>query len=256
MSRMMPREVVAGALLICLALLSGCSTVAVSGPDSLPPMRQYQEVVKLPPGQKPLLAVSDPIQGFNRGAYRFNYYFDKYLFLPVVNGYRFVMPDYAEKRVSNFYDNFYEIRTFTNSLLQLKFKKTGITTARFVVNSTVGIAGLWDPATSWGLRRQDEDFGQTLGHYGVGNGPYIMLPIAGPSNVRDTTGLIVDSAALNAIDPLNFDHNEEYEVPFNVLYAVDKRKRIPFRYYGTGSPFEYELVRMLNTEYREFLVKD
>lgn len=256
MSRMMPREVVAGALLICLALLSGCSTVAVSGPDSLPPLRQYQEVVKLPSGQKPLLAVSDPIQGFNRGAYRFNYYFDKYLFLPVVRGYRFVMPDYAEKRISNFYDNIYEIRTVTNSLLQLKWKKTGITTTRFVVNSTVGIAGLWDPATSWGLRRQDEDFGQTLGHYGVGNGPYIMLPVAGPSNVRDTTGLVVDSVAMNAIDPLNFDHNEEYEAPFNLLYAVDKRKRIPFRYYGTGSPFEYELVRMLNTEYREFLVKD
>jgi hypothetical protein len=97
--------------------------------------------------------------------------------------------------------------------------------------STVGIAGLWDPATSWGLRRQDEDFGQTL-------------------------GLVVDSVAMSAIDPLNFDHSEEYEVPFNVLYAVDKRKRIPFRYYGTGSPFEYEMVRMLNTKFREFQVKD
>ncbi|HEY7745495.1 MAG TPA: VacJ family lipoprotein [Desulfuromonadales bacterium] len=256
MSRTMTRWTIAGMLLILFALLSGCSTLPVSAPDSQPPLRRYEDLVKLPPGQQPMLAVSDPIQGFNRGAYRFNYYFDKYLFLPVVNGYRFIMPDYAEKRVSNFYDNIYEIETFTNSLLQLKFKKTGITTTRFVVNSTVGIAGLWDPATSMGLHRQEEDFGQTLGHYGVGNGPYIMLPVAGPSNVRDTTGLVVDSVVMNAIDPLNFDHNEEYEVPFNVLYAVDKRKRIPFRYYGTGSPFEYELVRMLNTQYRAFMVED
>jgi len=61
---------------------------------------------------------------------------------------------------------------------------------------------------------------------------------------------------MNAIDPLNFDHNEEYEVPYNILYAVDKRKRIPFRYYGTGSPFEYEMVRLLNTKFREFQVED
>ena len=256
MSRTMTRWTIAGLLLILFALLSGCSTLPVMAPDSQPPMRRYEDLVKLPAGQKPLLAVSDPIQGFNRGAYRFNYYFDKFLFMPVVNGYRFVMPDYAEKRVSNFYDNIYEIETFTNSLLQLKLKKTGITTARFVVNSTVGIAGLWDPATRMGLHRQEEDFGQTLRHYGVGNGPYVVLPVAGPSNVRDTTGMVVDSVAMNAIDPLNFDHNEEYEVPYNILYAVDKRKRIPFRYYGTGSPFEYEMVRLLNTKFREFQVED
>jgi phospholipid-binding lipoprotein MlaA len=213
-------------------------------------------VVKIPAGQPPMLLMNDPIEGFNRGTYRFNYYFDKYLFLPVVKGYAFIMPDYAEQRVSNFYDNIFELTNVTNSLLQLKWKKTGITTARFVVNSTVGIAGLWDPATGWGLRRQEEDFGQTLGHYGMGTGAYVVLPVAGPSNVRDTAGLVVDSVAFNVIDPLNFDHNEPYEVPFNVLYAVDKRKRIPFRYHGTGSPFEYELVRMLNTQFRQFEVED
>jgi phospholipid-binding lipoprotein MlaA len=228
----------------------------VTGPDSQLPLRRYEEVVKIPAGQPPMLLMNDPIEGLNRGTYRFNYYFDKYLFLPVVNGYRFVMPDYAEQRVSNFYDNIYEIETFTNSLLQFKLKKTGITAARFVVNSTVGIAGLWDPATGWGLLRQEEDFGQTLGHYGVGTGAYVVLPVAGPSNLRDTAGLVVDAVAFNAIDPLNFDHNDPYEVPFNVLYAVDKRKRIPFRYHGTGSPFEYELVRMLNTQFRQFEVEN
>jgi phospholipid-binding lipoprotein MlaA len=250
------RTLLAVLLLAALSLLAGCSTVPVTGPDSQAPLRRYDEVVKIPAGQPPMLLMNDPIEGFNRGAYRFNYYFDKYLFLPVVNGYAFIMPDYAEQRVSNFYGNIFELTNVTNSLLQLKWKKTGITTARFVVNSTVGIAGLWDPATGWGLRRQEEDFGQTLGHYGMGTGAYVVLPVAGPSNVRDTAGLVVDSVAFNVIDPLNFDHNEPYEVPFNVLYAVDKRKRIPFRYHGTGSPFEYELVRMLNTQFRQFEVED
>jgi len=255
MSRM-KRPLLAALLLATLLLLAGCSTVPVTGPDSQAPFRRYEEVVKIPAGQPPMLLMNDPIEGFNRGTYRFNYYFDKYLFLPVVKGYAFIMPDYAEQRVSNFYDNIYEIKTFTNSLLQFKLRKTGITSARFVVNSTVGIAGLWDPATGWGLLRQEEDFGQTLGHYGMGAGAYVVLPVAGPSNIRDTAGLVVDSLAFNAIDPLNFDHNEPYEVPFHTLFAVDKRKRIPFRYHGTGSPFEYELVRMMNTQFRQFEVED
>jgi phospholipid-binding lipoprotein MlaA len=219
-------------------------------------LRRFEEVVKIPPGQPPMLLVNDPLEGFNRGAYRFNHYFDQYLFLPVVKGYAFIMPDYAERRVSNFFDNIFEITNFTNSLLQQKWKKAGITTARFVVNSTVGIAGLWDPASGWGLYRQQEDFGQTLGHYGVGTGAYVVLPVVGPSNLRDTTGLVVDTVAFTVIDPLNFDHNEAWEIPFNTGYIVDKRKRIPFRYHGTGSPFEYELVRMLNTQFRAFQVDD
>ena len=155
------------------------------------------------------------------------------------------MPDYGEERVSRFFDNIYEIGNFTNSLLQLKWRKAGTTTARFVINSTVGVAGLWDPATGWGLHRQNEDFGQTLGHYGVGSGAYVVLPVFGPSSARDTGGLVVDAAAFSAIDPLNFEHNEEWAAPFYALGGIDKRKRIPFRYYGAGSPFEYELVRML-----------
>jgi phospholipid-binding lipoprotein MlaA len=170
----------------------------------------------------------------------------------------------ATEQFGNFCGNFRnrrdpvlrQITNFTNSLLQQKWKKAGITTARFVVNSTVGIAGLWDPASGWGLYRQQEDFGQTLGHYGVGTGAYVVLPVVGPSNLRDTTGLVVDTVAFTVIDPLNFDHNEAWEIPFNTGYIVDKRKRIPFRYHGTGSPFEYELVRMLNTQFRAFQVDD
>ena len=242
------------ATLIGILLLSACSTVPKPTADTEPPLRTYEDVV----GADKTLDVSDPLEGFNRGVYRFNYYFDKFLFLPIVNTYEFIMPDYAEKRVSNFVDNVYEFNNFTNNLLQLKFKQTGITLARFVINTTVGIAGLWDPATGMKLRRQPEDFGQTLGHYGVGNGPYIVLPIVGPSNLRDTTGLVVDTVAFSlAVSEVESEWMKDNDVSliFSGVAAVDKRHRQPFRYYATGSPFEYELVRTLYTSGREIAIE-
>jgi len=198
--------------------------------------------------------IYDPLEGMNRRIYTFNYYFDKYLFLPVVGAYEFIMPDYVEDRVSNFVDNIYEFDNFTNNLLQLKLKQTGITLARFVTNTTVGIAGLWDPATNLGMARQPEDFGQTLGHYGVGNGPYIVLPILGPSNLRDTTGTVVDTVAFTAaVKSLESDWMEDNDVRliFSGVAAVDKRHRQSFRYYQSGSPFEYGMIRMLYSSKRE-----
>ena len=236
-------------LLLSVFFLSGCSTLPKPGPDTEPAIRQQTDLV--PAGTVLDVEVYDPIEGFNRGAYRFNYYFDKFLFLPIVSVYKFIMPDYAEDRVSSFVDNVYEFNNFTNNLLQLKLKKTGITLSRFVINTTVGVAGLWDPATHWGLRRQTEDFGQTLGHYGVGHGPYIVLPIFGPSNLRDTTGLVTDTVAFSLAGPPAWVDDDATTNVFTAVSAVDKRKRIPFRYYGSGSPFEYEQIRMLYTKKRE-----
>lgn len=236
-------------LFVSIAFLSGCSTLPITGPDTEPALRQRADLI--PEETKQDVEVYDPIEGFNRGTYRFNYYFDKYFFLPVVSGYQYIMPDYAEDRVSNFVDNVLEFNNFTNNLLQLKLKKTGITLSRFVINTTIGIAGLWDPATGWGLRRQTEDFGQTLGHYGVGNGPYIVLPIFGPSNLRDTTGLVTDTVVFTVAGPPAWVDDDDVSLAFTVVSAIDKRKRIPFRYYGSGSPFEYEQIRMLYTKKRE-----
>jgi phospholipid-binding lipoprotein MlaA len=236
-------------LFMSVVFQSGCSTAPKPGPDTEPALRQKADLI--PEGTKLELEVYDPMEGFNRGSYRFNYYFDKYFFLPIVRGYQFVMPDYAEDRVSNFVDNVFEFNNFTNNLLQLKFKRTGITLSRFIINTTVGVAGLWDPSTRWGLRRQSEDFGQTLGHYGVGHGPYIVLPLFGPSNLRDTTGLITDTVAFAVAGPPAWIDDDGTTMAFTAVSAVDKRKRMPFRYYGSGSPFEYEQIRMLYTKKRE-----
>ena len=140
----------------------------------------------------------------------------------------------------------------------------GKTTRRIVINTTIGIGGLFDPATAYfGIHRQDEDFGQTLGFYGVGHGPYLVLPVFGPSNLRDTTGLVVDSVVYSVminelVDQADMQTGEEDKLKWGltVLSAIDTRHRTPFRYYGTGSPFEYDLVRMLYTKQREFLIAE
>ena len=230
--------------------VAGCSTLPETTGPVEPPLRRYEDLVK--PGQPNMLEVKDSVEGFNRGSYRFNYYFDEYLYRPVVRGYEIIMPDYLEDRVSDAIDNLNEITNLTNNLFQFKLKAAGVTVSRFVINSTVGIAGLWDPATSFGLKRQTDDFGLTLGHYGAGDGSYLMLPVLGASNVRDTTGLVADLATFNYIGPVAWVNDSTATWAYSGVYAVDRRHRTPFRYRQTGSPFEYELIRTLYTMKRDF----
>lgn len=238
---------------ITLSLLTAFfATGCASKPDTAdltPPLHKVEDLVK--DSTEYAVDVYDPLEGMNRRIYTFNYYFDKFIYLPVVNTYEFITPDYVENRVSNFVDNILEFNNLTNNILQLKFRATSITLARFLVNTTIGVGGLWDPATGMGMRRQTEDFGQTLGHYGVGNGPYIVLPLFGPSNLRDTTGLVADTAAFGYAGPPAWVNDEDVTLIYNVVAAVDKRHRQSFRYYSTGSPFEYEMIRMLYSSKRE-----
>lgn len=199
----------------------------------------------------------DPWEGFNRQMYVFNYYFDKYVFLPVVSAYTFITPNYVEDRITNFFKNLGELKNFTNNLFQLKAKGTFTTLGRFVVNTTIGIAGLWDPATNFGMERHPEDFGQTLGHYGAGPGPYLVLPIFGPSTLRDTTGLVVDTAIKTAVYNEVLDNaskDDEIKLALTLLEGIDTRHRTAFRYYQSGSPFEYDLIRLLYLEQRKIVI--
>jgi phospholipid-binding lipoprotein MlaA len=248
------RRVPAITLLAAVVLVCGCSTLPKTGPETVPPLRKYEDVVPTPGPHA--LETPDPLEGFNRGVYRFNYYFDEYLFLPVVRVYEFILPDYVEDRISNAVDNIGEFGNFTNNLLQLKFKDAGITLTRFVVNSTVGIAGLWDPATTLGLQRQPEDFGQTLGRHGVGSGAYLVLPVFGPSSARDAVGMAADAAAFTLVGPSAWVNEFAISTAYSGTAAVDRRHRIPLRYQESGSPFEYELLRMIYPIRRELEVAD
>ena len=248
-------------IIMLIILLASCSTLPETGPETEPPKRQFEDLVK--EKKEYPIQVYDPMEGFNRRVSRFNYYFDKYLFLPLVKGYSFITPDFLEDRITNFFKNLREITNLTNSILQFKGTSMAKTTGRIVINTTIGIGGLFDPATHFGIRRVDEDFGQTLGFYGIGHGPYLVLPILGPSNLRDTTGLVVDTVVYSVminelIDQADMQTGEEDKLKWGltVLSAIDTRHRTPFRYYGTGSPFEYDLVRMLYTKQREFLIAE
>jgi phospholipid-binding lipoprotein MlaA len=238
---------------ICVtAGLAGCATTKANLAPEVPAMHSVSEI------EDETLSVvhDDPWVGFNKSMYKFNYNFDKYFFIPVVNTYEFLLPTFAQTGVSNFFNNIAEVRTLYNSLLQAKGKKAATTTGRLLTNTTIGIGGLFDPATKFGMARQNEDFGQTLGVWGVPEGPYFVMPVLGPGTVRSATGFAVDSTAhymiKSAIDPHeNLGIPNEVLTGITVLKAIDNRHQQPFRYWDSGYPFEYELVHFLFQQKRK-----
>jgi len=139
-------------------------------------------------------AKSDPWASLNRPIFRFNDALDRYALEPVAKGYDYVLPDLVQGWVTNFFANLWFPVTFTNCVLQAKPHEATQSLARFMLNTTVGLGGFGDPATKLKVPSPSEDFGQTLGYWGVGPGPYLVLPLFGPSDIRDTVGRVVDSA--------------------------------------------------------------
>jgi phospholipid-binding lipoprotein MlaA len=231
--------------------LPGCATFSTSTQDEVPARHSISEF-----RDQRFAEVTDPWEGFNRSMYKFNFYFDKYLFLPVVNGYEFVTPVFVQDRISNIYNNLGEVKNLTNSMFQLKGTESVTTLGRFVTNSTVGLGGLFDPATSFGMERHEQDFGKTLGYWGTGSGPYLVLPIFGPSSLRDTGGLAVDTGIYyglyTAIDPFGSTGNSfAIGAGISTLEAIDARHQQSFRYHESGYPFEYYMVRFFYHQKRE-----
>ncbi len=134
----------------------------------------------------------DPWEGLNRKTYAFNDALDTVVMKPVAQGYVRVVPAFAREGVNNFFGNLEDIGTGLNNLLQGKPKEGASDLGRVVVNSVFGVFGLWDIATPLGLEKHYEDFGQTLGAWGMGSGPYLVLPLLGPSSARDGPARIVD----------------------------------------------------------------
>lgn len=138
--------------------------------------------------------ISDPFEGWNRGVFWFNDKLDRYLLEPVADGYDYVMPDPAQRGVTNFFDNLLYPRYLVSDIVQFKFSQALEHTGRFLINSTVGIFGFIDVAKHVGLERHQEDIGLALGYHGVSPGPYLVFPFFGPSNMRDGVGLMFDMA--------------------------------------------------------------
>lgn len=134
----------------------------------------------------------DPWEAFNRKSYAFNDTFDRAILKPVAQGYEKVTPAFAREGVNDFFSNLEDVGTALNNLLQGKLREGASDAGRVVVNSVLGVFGLWDVATPLGLEKHEEDFGQTLGWWGVPSGPYLVIPFLGPSSARDAPAKVAD----------------------------------------------------------------
>ncbi len=188
-------------LLVCAGLLNACSTV----------------------GAERTVAddENDPLESFNRGVFVFNERVDEFILKPAARGYDAVLHDDLKAMITNFFSNLFMPTVAVNDLLQGKLKQSGEDAARFIINTTFGFVGLFDAARDFGLYTNDEDFGQTLAVWGVADGPYLVLPILGPRNLRDGIGWIADQFTY----PLNYSDNNSVIWGGRVLNIVDTRAR-------------------------------
>jgi phospholipid-binding lipoprotein MlaA len=228
-------------LVVALLLLGGCA----SPPREIDPPSKDEKRPFSP------LEVYDPLESWNRRVYKFNAQADRYVLLPIVDAYKFTVPVVLRDRISDFFNNLKTPIVFANALLQLKFADALASALRFGANTTFGMAGFVDVAAPMGLPKFNADFGQTLGFWGVAAGGYLVLPILGPSNYRDATGTAVDFAASSMVDPLGALSLDSARPEFLTVSVIDARYQQPFRYFQTGSPFEYLLVRFVYTKKRE-----
>jgi len=217
----------AGALI--LAFLTGCATTNMGTPG-------------------------DPLERMNRATYRFNDTVDRKVLRPVATGYRNHVPDVVQEGIDNVLEHLAYPTTIVNDLLQLKIKDTLVDLGRFVVNSTVGLAGLLDPASHFGIPKNDEDFGQTLGRWGVPPGPYVVLPFLGPSTVRDAPSLYAD-AQTDLRVALHIDNNVEWTLA-TVSLIHRRAELLPFDPQFDAAYDRYAFIRNVWLQRREYQVRD
>ena len=213
------------AIVVCLAL-GGCATGGVE---------------------------EDPFESSNRAVFAFNESFDKNIAKPVARGYQKIVPGPLNQAITNFFENLADFGTAVNNLLQGKILRAFEDAGRIAFNSTFGLGGLIDFASGIGMTKHDEDFGQTLGVWGVDSGPYVMLPILGPSTTRDTVGLGVD---LFLLDPVVYLDDTGTELVLYGVRAVDYRAGL-LKTEGIieeAALDRYDFIRDAYLQHRESLV--
>lgn len=193
----------------------------------------------------------DPWEGLNRHIFAFNEAADRYVAEPVARGYKKVTPGFIDTSIGNFFNNIGEFKNLTNNLLQGSVGDAGVDLSRFIVNTTIGVLGIFDVASYVGLERESEDFGQTLAVWGVGDGPYLMLPVLGPSTLRDGFGRGVDSFASpqREVEPATADYGLTF------VELVQKRASL----LGSEqliSGDKYSFFKDAYFQRREFLIND
>jgi phospholipid-binding lipoprotein MlaA len=243
-----------------IARMQGVEAAAAAASKPVPaPQEQAGSAPKpaaqpVEPDDAPSLQTYDPWGRLNRFTYRLNTRFDEAIFLPVANGYRRLVPSPLRAGVHNFFANLTEVDSVINYTLQGRLHRSVRSLGRFVINTTLGIGGLIDVADKLvHLPYEPTGFGTTLAKYGMHPGPYLVIPLYGPSTFREGVGLGVDYATLYEINLADMYRGDQ-SWGLGVANAVDQRANIDFRYYSTGSPFEYETIRFLIV--RKQLIED
>ncbi|MBY0483510.1 VacJ family lipoprotein [Nitrosomonas sp.] len=224
-------------LTLFFTILQGCATTTKNSDQHLDPV--------------------DPHEQINRASYDFTDKVDRAVFVPIVNAYIDYVPDAAQRSIGNFYENLSYPNVVLNSFLQGKVKQGTEDTLRFFVNSTVGMFGFFDMATHMGLQKHDEDFGQTLGVWGVNTGSYLFIPLLGPSSERDVTNIPV-GLLTNVLFYAGLAVGTSFAAPLTILGAIDKRARLsgPMRIRDEAALDPYLFVREASLQQREFLIHD
>ncbi len=194
----------------------------------------------------------DPYEDWNRKVYSFNETIDDWFLRPVAQGYRTITPGFVDRGITNFFNNLTEIRNFANSVFQLKLESAVVATGRFTYNTVFGLGGFIDVATMFELPERPEDFGQTLGYWGVNSGPYLMLPFMGPSSPRDFSGFVSDNLLL----PSAWQLAESPDIYYaRALQVVDTRADlIPAEGFMSGD--SYTFIRNAYLQRRAYLIND
>jgi phospholipid-binding lipoprotein MlaA len=268
-------RVLVAAISMSIPLLSGCASqtfslrslpaetpaadnalaldwAAAAAAKTSEPKPEVADAVPLTFEDAPSMYTYDPWERLNRSIYRFNARFDEAVFLPTADAYRHI-PVLIRMGVHNFFSNLTEVPTVVNDGLQLQIKSGVRSLGRFVLNSTVGIGGLFDIATKIHLTKAPATFSTTLSRWGVHPGPYLVLPLLGPSTLRESVGLIGDYGICYGINVVDlYRGSKTYALA--VVNAIDMRSNTSFRYYATASPFEYEAIRFLYV--RKTLIED
>ncbi len=197
--------------------------------------------------------VNDPFEGANRAIFKFNRTADRFVLRPVASGYHTITPDPLERSIGRFFVNLSSPIVIVSDLLQGKFKQAGADTGRFLLNSTVGLLGFLDVAAHVGLEFHDEDFGQTLGRWGLEQGPYFLVPIFGPYTLRDGVGRILELP----FELLNHYDNDDARRKLVLLYYIDKRTGLLTVDDALANAFDpYLFVRDAYLQRRRYLVYD
>ena len=215
---------------ISLTLLAGCATTGSGDPR-------------------------DPWEGFNRGVFEFNEAIDGAVFDPISKVYKAITPEFVDTGITNMFSNVRDISVIANDILQFKFSQALSDLARFVFNTTLGLLGFFDVSTKMGFEKHHEDFGQTLATWGMGPGPYLMVPFFGPSTIRDATGFAVDTGLLN---PIFYIEDELTRAGLLTLNYVDFKADLTTaeNLLEEAALDKYEFLKNAYFEKRESLIND